>query len=138
MAHGTRGVGYWLSRLAAVAIHSDTQGVEFFFCALKLSWGVFLLLPVVSLGAGLRMFGYVVPEVPLGAWFALIGVLQLAGLLALSLPLRTASTLMALPTWILLTASIVTANPRSTLWVLMAVLSATNVWLYLRLRRRAP
>ena len=131
-------MSYWLGRLMQVATHSDTAGVEFFFTVLKLSWGVFLLLPLVSLGTGLRVFGYIVPEPAVGGWFALIGALQLLGLLALSLPLRTTATLMALPTWMLLTASIMGANPRSTLWVLMAVLSATNVWLYLRLRRRAP
>lgn len=119
-------------------IHSDTQGVEFFFCALKLSWGMFLLVPVVSLGAGLRVFGYVVPEVWLGVWLTLIGALQLVGLLRLSLAMRTVATLLALPMWMVLTASILVISPRSVLWVLMAVLSATNVWLYLRLRRRAP
>ena len=35
--------GYWLERFAQVAVHSNTEGVEFFFCVLKLSWGVFLL-----------------------------------------------------------------------------------------------
>lgn len=132
------GMTYWLHRLAQVAIHSDTQGVEFFFCVLKLSWGFFLLLPLVSLGRGLAIFGYLVPETAVAWWFTLIGLMQLAGLLRLSLPLRTLATLVALPTWLLLTASIWAVAPRSVLWVLMAVLSATNIWLYLRLRRRAP
>lgn len=132
------GMTYWLHRLTQVAVHSDTQGVEFFFCVLKLSWGIFILLPIVSLGRGLAVFGYLVPEMAVGWWFALIGAIQLVGLLRLSLPIRTLATLIALPTWLLLTASIWAASPRSVLWVLMAVLSATNIWLYLRLRRRAP
>lgn len=132
------GIGYWLGRLGYIVTHSDTLGVEMVFAALKLSWGVFLLLPVVSLGGGLRVFGYVVPEIVLGWWFAVLGALQLVGLLRLSLLARTLATLMALPTWMVLTAAIWAINPRSVLWVLMAVLSTANVWLYLRLRRRAP
>lgn len=132
------GALYWWGRLAQVAVHSNTEGVEFFFCMLKLSIGIFLLLPLVSLATGLRVFGVVAPEQVVGAWFTFLGVLQLAGLLRLSLPMRTVATLLALPTWLILTASIWAANPRSVLWVFMAVLSATNIWLYLRLRRRAP
>lgn len=131
-------MGHWVSRLVQVMGHADTQSVEIFFSMLKLSWGIFLLVPVVSLGAGLRVFGFVVPEVIVGLWFALIGVMQFIGLFVLSLPLRILATFCAMPTWMLLTGSILVASPKSTLWVLMAVLSATNVWLYLRLRRRAP
>lgn len=128
----------WFHRLADVAIHPDTKAVEFQFVVLKMWLGAFLLVPVISLGAGLRLFGVLVPEVGVALWFMGIGVLQLAGLLVQSLTLRTVSSLFGMFTWLLLTTSIAVSNPRSVLWVFMAVLACTNVWVYLRLRRRAP
>lgn len=131
------GIAWWAHRFVQVVRYSDTQGTELFFSALKLSWGVFLLLPLVSLGAGLRVFWFVVPEPVLAWWFLLMGTVQLIGLLALSLPLRTTATVLGLLTWSVLTASIYAANPRSTLWVLMAVFTAANIGMHVRLRRRA-
>lgn len=130
-------VGYWLLRLASVVIHSDTHGMELFLCVLKLSWGIFLLLPFSSLGTGLHVFGYVTPEPAVGAWFAFLGALQLVGLVTISLPVRTVATILGLPTWAILAASIAVSSPRSVLWVLMAVLAVSNLWIHIRLRVRA-
>lgn len=137
MRHGGR-LGYWFARFGSVAFHTDTRAVEFFFCLLKLSWGIFLLLPFASLGTGLHVFGYLVPEGAVGTWFTFLGAWQLAALVTLSLPARTVATVLGLLTWSILAASIGVANPRSVLWVLMTVLAVTNLWVHIRLRVRAP
>jgi hypothetical protein len=131
-------MSYWRDRLVQVMAHSDTQGTELLFASLKLFWGVFLLMPFASLGAGgLQVFWFRVPEAVLAWWFLLLGILQIAGLLSLRLPLRTAATVFGVFTWSVLAASIFASRPSSTLWVLMLVFALANLGMHVRLRRRA-
>jgi hypothetical protein len=126
-------------RLREILTKGDTRTVELLLAVLKLTWGAFLLLPFHSFvppaDGGPRLM-FVLPEVAWGVWLSMLGGVQLVGLLHYFDRVRLVSAGLAVPMWVFIALSSFLSSRTSYGWPLLTVIAVTNIWLYLRLRRR--
>lgn len=124
-------------RLKDILWYAETLALEFFFSGLKLLWGAFLLAPFRAFNSSWIVLERFTPETIMGIWLVFIGSVQLAGVLTQNRAVRIMAVALASPSWLLIGLSLFAFSWRSPGWLLFTWLSLINLWIYLRLQRKA-